>query len=338
MSWPVSADELLLAPRGRRLCWSLLDSLLDGQGHTAWRRVRYRVRHGAYQDDLTGLVPEVSASVAMVDLVSLAESGDELRLLAALVEPVDSAAYWEPPDDVDRALADAAVQRVLLPVAHAVTTAVAARWWPSPVQMERQRYVEWTDEHGCPLAVSGAAGELACWRVDAARRGGAWWSTPRPSGLPATTRALAGLGAVGLGLVEDGSGCDQARCWPVDATRPARVYEITGPGRWVDLVGRYPLDVTRACHDSWQHLADWDGAWLIPDFEALASDYDAIHLTVTGYLVTAGRALPVEGAHTLLAGWDPDETYWLTDVLAVSGSPRTWTLEREPIGWRPNDA
>src|SRR5262249_37997842 len=146
---------LLLAPRGRRLCWSLIDSLLDGQEDPAWRRVWYRVWQGAYADDLAGLVREVTASVAMADLASLAESDDELRLLGALVEPVDSAAYWEPPDDVDRALADEVVQRVLLPVAHAVTIAAAARWWPSLVLLEGQRYVEWTDDHGCPLVVSG---------------------------------------------------------------------------------------------------------------------------------------------------------------------------------------
>lgn len=292
---------------------------------------------GAYEDDVAGIVPDLSAFVEMAGPGALAGSGDQLRLLAGLVEPVDSAAYWEPPDDVDRALADEAVRRVLLPVARAVVVAPAAVWWPSPAALECQRYVEWTDEHGCPPAVSGAAGQLASWRADVARHGGAWWSTPRPSLLPATTRALPGLGAVGLGLVEDSFGCERASCWPVRAVRPARVYEITGPGRWADLVRRYPLDATWGRHAEWQQVTGRDGTWLIPDFEAAASDFDAIHLSVTGYLLTAGRALAVGDAYTLLAGWDPDETYWLTNILTVSGPPQTWTLGSEPIGWRRDD-
>lgn len=67
---------------------------------------------------------------------------------------------------------------------------------------------------------------------------------------------------------------------------------------------------------------------------AVAADYDAVHLTVAGYVSTAGRALPVDGACTMLAGWDPDQTFWLTGTLAVGpvtfwhGDPNdltTWT-------------
>src|SRR5262249_13297157 len=39
-----------------------------------------------------------------------------------------------------------------------VTTAPAARWWTSPAPLDGQRYVEWADEHGSALAVSGARG------------------------------------------------------------------------------------------------------------------------------------------------------------------------------------
>ena len=46
----------------------------------------------------------------------------------------------------------------------------------------------------------------------------------------------------------------------------------------------------------------------IPDYLAVAEDFDAFHLSVAGYLSTAGRSLPVGDASTVLAGWDPDET------------------------------
>lgn len=83
------------------------------------------------------------------------------------------------------------------------------------------------------------------------------------------------------------------------------------------------------------------GAWFIPDYVAVASDYDAVHLTVAGYLTTAGRALPLDEltaggtvARTMLAGWNPDETYWLADVLTTAGPPVRWVKpDRQPLGW-----
>jgi hypothetical protein len=333
------AEDILSAPRGRRLCWSLLDILLDAQGdlgEQAWTRVSHDVWRGAYQDRLPGLAAELSVRVGASGVAQIAESTDELRLLAALVETVDRAAYWQPPDDVDQALADAAVRETLLPLAQAVIAAPAAQWWTSPAALDRQQYVEWTDQHGVALQVSGIAEKLTYWRAKHAQWD-TWWSTPRPSSIATTTRAIAGLGAVGLCLVEDGFGCEQAICWPVGPSRPARVYEITAPEHWQNLAGRFPLDVTKARRESWRYLSNWDGTWLIPDFGAVAADYDAIHLSATGYLLTAGRALPVESARTLLAGWNPDETYWLTDVLAVSGKPRTWNLRRQPIRWEPDE-
>jgi hypothetical protein len=67
----------------------------------------------------------------------------------------------------------------------------------------------------------------------------------------------------------------------------------------------------------------------------VAAHYDAVHLTVGGYLTTAGRALSVSGsAATMLAGWDPDETYWLADVLEPAGAPARWVeSDSERLGW-----
>jgi len=73
----------------------------------------------------------------------------------------------------------------------------------------------------------------------------------------------------------------------------------------------------------------WTGTWLIPDFTAVAEDYDAVHLSIAGYLATAGRVLPVGDSCTVLAGWDPDQTYWLTDTLTVAGPATIWTQTGE---------
>jgi hypothetical protein len=108
----------------------------------------------------------------------------------------------------------------------------------------------------------------------------------------------------------------------------ASVYEICGPGQWADLVGRYPLDVTRSRRDDWRRATGRAGGWLIPDYAAMAADWDAVHVSVAGYLTTAGIAiLADDGACTMLAGWDPDATWWLTGVLSSTSQPEDWRTD-----------
>jgi hypothetical protein len=136
-------------------------SLLDAGDDPAWERVW----DGAMAGNLAGLTGELAASVALTDLDSIAATADELVLLAALVQPVETAMYWQEPDDLDQALADPAVWEALLPVARAVTAAPAARWGPAPVATGHQRYVEWLGGDHYPPALTGTAGELTAWRA-----------------------------------------------------------------------------------------------------------------------------------------------------------------------------
>ena len=46
-------------------------------------------------------------------------------------------------------------------------------------------------------------------------------------------------------------------------------------------------------------------------------------------------ALDVEGGATVLAGWDPDATFWLADVLEPAGEPVAWERVPGPDRWRP---
>ena len=57
---------------------------------------------------------------------------------------------------------------------------------------------------------------------------------------------------------------------------------------------------------------------------------------MAGYLATNGRALEAGDGHTVLAGWDPDETWWLNDVLHQDGEPRLWSRDaRDRFLWAP---
>lgn len=115
------------------------------------------------------------------------------------------------------------------------------------------------------------------------------------------------------------------------------VYEIDTAKDWGELVSRYPLCVTKARRQDWWRATGQDHARAIPNYPAVAADYDAIHLTVGGYLSTAGRPIGAGSTHTVLAGWDPDQTWWLTDSSRRLDEPVTWldTGEEEPFMWAP---
>lgn len=345
----LTADALLASPQGRSLCVNLLDDRLtapSGRVRGAWPAALHYVRSG----DAERCARELTECVRIADLSGTPFDGS--ALLTGLVAAVDFASYWEEPDAEDQGFAGEAAREALRPVAEAVAVAAAGipdvRWWTKPVEASRQRYTQFMDQHPLPEPLlTGAAESVRAWLADtrddersaqhrpddpAAPYGGYWWSSPVHSRLPVTTRGLPSLGAVGLALVEDGLGWQSARCWPVAPADGARVCEICGPDQWAELVDRYPLDVSKSRRHDWWRATGWAGRWLIPDYAAVAADWDAIHVSVAGYLTTAGIAIPAGGgARTMLAGWDPDATWWLNDVLSFTSSPEDWLEDDQAL-------
>lgn len=318
------AEELVAAPRGRWLCFSAAS--------------------GGRLPTLDVDVEEIVERVDPREIEALAAL-NELELLARLADSADRAMYWQEPYEVDRALASPRIAPLLLPAARAIAAAPAARWWSSAVDLDAQVHVRMRPG-GAP-ADRPVAEVLAEWRagvVEDERRerppdvtaplSGCWWSSPAGDFITSTRARPAPLG---LCLQGDGLGSEWAWCREVRSTRRPRVHEITGPEAWCELVERYPLEVTRSRRHDWWRVTGWAGRWLIPDWEAVAADHDAVHLTCAGYLTTAGRALPVGGARTMLAGWDPDQTCWLTDDLDI-GEPVFWRGTPGDLAtWAPAD-
>ncbi|WP_395404031.1 hypothetical protein ACHMXB_07215 [Arthrobacter sp. UC242_113] len=338
------SDDLSSGPRGRRFCLGVLTAAQPEIWTLAARAAEYP------QDQ--GLASELAGALRSPASVSAAESAGGRALLAGLTEAVDAARYWQQPDETDALLAQPAIRLALGPVADTLANSLAAWWGPGSLDRDRQCFVQWTDERiGQPPDPRGAARKLSDWKAAAmaderqaaerpenpdANWGGWWWSTPRPSELLTTTRSMPELGATGLLLVEDGLGWKQAAVWPL-VTRPdSRVYEIDGPAAWTWLAARYPMDVSLSKRHDWWRTTGIAGPWLVPDWSAVAADYDGVHLTLWGYLTTAGLALaarPSAGPsvavfeRTVLAGWDPDETYWLNDVLTHGAAPSDWRID-----------
>ncbi|WP_213576591.1 hypothetical protein [Rhodococcus sp. USK13] len=271
----------------------------------------------------------------------------ELGLLNALAFATDWARYWQPPDEQDVMFARPDTVAALHPVAAAVLDSPHTRWWADPVDLGNQRMVghlpsneEWPEstmpyrsaavglDHWRDHVLAGEA-RFRTWRAERPDNaiGGEWWSIPLPSAALVTSRSRDGVGALELLLEEDSFGGDEARVWPVSVRSTPRVYEITNPTDWARLVDAYPLFVPESKRSDWFDTTGEYHDWFIPDWVAVTDDYDAVHLTLHGYLTTPGLAIPLannEGA-TVLAGWNPDATWWLNnDVAHVEDEPALW--------------
>lgn len=345
------AAALLSGPRGRRLCLEVsgvepatLLARLSAPPPGTRTSIRWQDSRSYPDRVLDRAARQIERRWAGSGQRPVVAADD---LFAALDVAVAFAAYWEPPDEDDAAATAPQVREALLLVAGAVAEHGVSARWRRTVALTGQHHVGWRDRGGGPAqppALTGAAERLARFRSAARARaeGSLWWSAPAAYGLVTTTATFAGDIPSGLVFVEDALGWTRARTTPLRARSPCRVLEITGPPDWVALVERFPLDVTPSRQRSWQPATGLDGPWFVPDWSAVAQVCDGVHLTTWGYLTTAGRALPVHGGQTMLAGWDPDTTYWLTDCLELAGTPRSWVraegADDPAFGWRERAA
>jgi len=347
---PLRAETLLAGPRGRRLCLEVLRLAPDGP---AVRDATWAVSWAAQAlDENPGTIlaiggdsssfsePEVSPAEAAAALarVAMPELTDAL-LFQALSIAVDLAAYWQPPSGEDVLAGTDELRPVLERVAAAVIDAPGSDWWGSPVARDSQAMVRW--ERACPR--SETPEEIAArWReeqveeeisfaprIDDTRLSGSWWSTPA-FGLPRSTRVRGSSGPAGLALVEDSMGWTSAFVQPIVAPR-GDVIEIDGSDAWAELCRRHPLSVTASRQNVWRWTTGREGVWVQPDWAAVAREAAGVHLTVAGYLGTAGRVIDLGdlGASTV-AGWGPDETFWFTPT-EPSAPPQEWACGDD--GW-----
>ncbi len=349
---------LLVGPRGQRVCLEYALSLSAGPESDLLRTAVSSAAHELDPDRGTARVFLGSGSAStprhtpqdvarlLADLPT--PQPDQRALLLLLAATVDSARYWQPPEGEDFLAAAPELQAPIARFALSLAQAPHAAWWDSPLDTTAQWDVEFIETPPGQANTGRSNETLDDWsaaqlgeEARAARDrpadpeanwSGTWWSTPPPF-LTRTTRALDGLGPVGLWLVEDSLGWDEAQARRMEFPTGARVYEIESPQALADLCGRYPLEVTASRRHDWYRTTGRTGNWVIPDWSRVAADYDAVHLCVSGYLMTAGRAIPVGNDQaTVLAGWAPDQTYWLSPVEKRDSSDQSWTRD-ETENW-----
>lgn len=345
--------SLLDGPRGRRLCLELASDAAANVAE-ALGRLAFAADEAAgasvirLTTALIGDVPEDPWELqdplsmdAFADLIAATRVDPTAAAIdAAFARSVDVARYWQEPDGADLVAADPRIVHALGDVARAVSAQPSTAWW-----LRERTPAQWAVEFdpaddGGPFdpAPDGASRWSAATRdeEDRARRerpadvtaryGGHWWS--HPWGAPHTTGARPDGVPAGIPYVEDGFGWRRAVAIPVGGA--GRTYEIRGAAEWADLCRRYPFEVTYARRHEWYRVTGRDGRWLLPDWGQVAADWDAVHLTAAAYLTTATREVIVDDEHSsLIGGWGPDETYWLTGRIRERDDPR--------VHWRAVD-
>jgi hypothetical protein len=335
----VTAQAWLDGPRGRELCL-LMAAAHDEELRRAWLTGAHGPAPEAVQAAVRGL--------ARLDPATLS-AATALDLLHPLANSVCSAMYWQAPWEREALLDVPEVRAALVPVARALAAAPGAAWWFSAVALDRQHVVRWERDgaHPDPVSAGAALREWASRLTAETRRdlrafeplgavSGSWWSAPTGHGLIESTRSLPPYDASLLFLVEECQGdFDSAVVRPLQVDAGARVLEIATVADWLALTRAHPLDVTAARRHDWWRVSGWSGRWLMPDWAAVATEYDGVHLTVSAYLEGATRVLHVDDAATMIAGWDPDATYWLTDRARPVGPGRRWGQVRggEQLVW-----
>jgi len=256
----------------------------------------------------------------------------------ALADAVALARYWQPPDGTDVLLARDEMCEALARVAAHIAASEAASWWTSFVDVSSQHAMLWDGQDPVPPVDSARTPLLDARRhlEEQETRGGKerraggisgeWWSAPSwPVTVPRSARLGPDGSPIAALLVEDSLGWEEGESIELAVPEGLRIFEIGSADAWAELCGRFPIDVSAQKRSDWRNTTGREGAWVMPDWAAVAEHYDAVHLTVAAYLAIAGRAIPVsDEASSVVAGWDPDATYWFTDRVRYTGEREQW--------------
>ncbi|GAA2590823.1 hypothetical protein GCM10009862_31460 [Microbacterium binotii] len=345
-------EELLRGPRGRRWCLNCVSDVDEAVASSLFWLARERdphpgtlLRFGSGEpdahEDPSFTDVEVAAAIDSADVSAVTPA----IARAALASSVDIARYWQEPDGTDIVAALPIVRASLSTVASRLAVVMPELTAPAAVQ---QWTVQW-----CPVSESApiersAAEILQRWSIEQhedeqrsrrerpadprANWSGTWWSVPQQ------LLASRGTPLAALDMVEDPLGWEVATVVPISGR--GEILEIGSADDWARLCRAYPTEVTASRRHDWFRVTGRDGRWLIPDWERVAQRWDAVHLTTLGYLSAATTLIPIDDEYaSVIAGWGPDSTIWLTDsARETDGRRMQWERAGNSAQWRVADA
>lgn len=283
-------------------------------------------------------IPGHADLATMGDVIAGLQARPIGELLAlAVAAAASNAGPWNPqaPTSVAKALRAASDRR---PLAAAVVERLSAalntpldptaqEWWWSPWPWE-------VTERFAPLGVA-EHGSMRAWCT--ASWEGIWTVSSPPAELADE-------------LVDVWELDEQTSRWHLTVDESARVFEVTGPADWERLVSEYRTVGTVEGHWELPNRNQGDvealaglagqramrtniGEFLVPEWNAVAKDWDGVHLTWGGFMTTEGLVIEMGSSDVaMLRGWGSERTLWLNPVL---GDPEP--LERPPLTGRMNN-
>lgn len=355
----IEASTLLTGPRGRRmlLAFALESERASASDYEQWQfhravadasyeldpgrgtsRVRMRIGDGDGDPEGYPPTPTPEEVAELLDAVVLAEVTQAL-LRTALSQSVDSARYWQEPDGEDVLIGSDPVRSELLRVAEHIVESPHTDWWTRDLMRDDQWSISWNDPHILHQEPADAS-TFQTWRermreseARAERKQrenptaswtNEWWSIPVLT-LPRSSGPLVDGSPAGLWFVEDSGNYERATARRYLVPPDACVYEIQQAEDWAELCRRYPIEVTAQKRHDWFDTTGRIGRWVMPDWSMVAKEYDGVHLTAAAYIAAAGTAIPVDdNVASVIAGWDPDTTWWLGDSVEF-GESVIWT-------------
>jgi len=335
----VSEDEnmgcgLLDGPRGRLLCFSILQKMLARQ--TEGTRLLQ-----SEQDLYVDLKAELN-NMRHADLLKMVTNLTQSELLLMIAATVSQAVYWQPPESIEKVLQRSEIILGMQPLAvlldnkiEVISTLLNG---PNSKQYLTRHSLKGVVDDGATIELAEIrksdswsewlANELLAelaysTSLGRRNRSGTWWSTPIGSGVMSSTGSVESV-PIGLYMVEDDFDWNSAETWSLSIEPDCRIFDVNCPIDWQELFSSSAIDVTNSRSDTWNEVVGTKEKWLIPNWKELAEHYDGIHLSLSGYLTLSGRTLSVGDHKTLLAGWNPDETLWLNNKVHVEGLKTHW--------------
>lgn len=257
----------------------------------------------------------------LVDALTSAPAGcaflgwvERLGLTPAATEPVTSMYL------LGRALTEISVwlsdhaevmQRVLSdgprlrPLAEAILSEPGTGWWFGPLDRASQ-LVAWGPGGAPPPADSEALP-----RPSPPDRPPTAWEcyAQKPEWGLYTSTAFGDLSAAVIGAAECAGDLGPLELpfprYLLRVSSTARIYEVDSPDAWRRLCLAYPAP----------DRGSLTGGLVVPDFAAVARDWDGVHVTLGGLLTADQVQLDGPEGPTALQGWDTEATVWLRWVF-----------------------
>lgn len=243
--------------------------------------------------------------------LSPAEAAEPVNAIRLASAAVDEVTIWR--GDHEAIVRDALNQgERLRELARAVLAEPAAGWWFAPLDREAQLWVSPLERADTPPHPVVPDRVPLGWEHYAQKP---IWGLFTSTEVDGSCSQLVAGGDLGSDLRPP------LACYRMTVNGSARVFEVDGPDAWHELCARYPNP---------GHAEP-----LVPDFAAMAEDWDGVHLTLGGLLTAEQVRITGPSGWSGLWGWEAEQTVWLRSVFDEAVRLPDITTREEPRWFPP---